>query len=116
MKVVARAADWWCHIGCEISDGRRDYTLSDNDAKYPKLEVLKQIREIVAKALKAPAPGKVLDLEQTWPNCAQICHVVWPWQLQCAREQRRGSEAGLATRGAHMAFWHDKPQARLVAQ
>jgi tetratricopeptide (TPR) repeat protein len=163
--VLAQSSQPWS----AISDGRRNYTLS-NEAKCPKLEnagasqsdltniagdprsalnavpemtarlqeqiielekqlaampaddpgrpgleqALKQMRDVVAKAPKAPAPGKALGLEQTLAKLrTDLSRGLGSGSLSGLENSAEARNAGSASRGAYMAFWHGKPQASL---
>jgi tetratricopeptide (TPR) repeat protein len=162
--VLAQSQPW-----SAISDGRRNYTLS-NEAKCPKLEAagasqsdltniagdpksalnampemtarlqeqipvlekqlaampaddpsrpgleqaLKQMRELVAKAPKAPPAPKALNLEQTLAKLrTDLSRGLGSGSLSGLENSAEARNAGSASRGAYMAFWQGKPQASL---
>jgi tetratricopeptide (TPR) repeat protein len=86
-----------------------------DDPSRPILEAqLKQLREVIAKALKAPAPGKALGLEQTLAKLrTDLSRGLGSGSLSALDNSAEARNAGLASRGAYMAFWHGKPQASL---
>ena len=90
-------------------------TMPANDPNRPALEAqLKQIREVVAKLPKAPAPGKTLGLEQTLSKLrADLSRGVGGGSLSALENSGEARNAGSASRAAYMAFWQGKPQASL---
>jgi tetratricopeptide (TPR) repeat protein len=90
-------------------------TMPADDPGRPGLEqALKQMRDVVAKAPKAPAPGKALGLEQTLAKLrTDLSRGLGSGSLSGLENSAEARNAGAAFRGAYMAFWHGKPQASL---
>jgi tetratricopeptide (TPR) repeat protein len=86
-----------------------------DDPSRPVLEAqIKQLREVIAKAPKAPAPGKALGLEQTLAKLrTDLSRGLGSGSLSGLDNSAEAQNAGSAARGAYMAFWHGKPQASL---
>jgi tetratricopeptide (TPR) repeat protein len=86
-----------------------------DDPGRPALEqALKQMRELVAKAPKSPAPGKALNLEQTLAKLrTDLSRGLGSGSLSALENSAEARSAGASSRGAYVAFWHGKPQASL---
>jgi hypothetical protein len=86
-----------------------------DDPSRPALEnALKQMRDVVAKAPAAPAVPKAINLEQTLAKLrADLARGLGSGSLAALEKSAEAANAGAASRGAYMAFWHGKPQASL---
>jgi hypothetical protein len=86
-----------------------------DDPSRPMLEAqLKQMRGVVAKAPAAPAEPKAINLEQTLAKLrADLARGLGSGSLAALEKSTEAMNAGAASRGAYMAFWHGKPQASL---
>jgi tetratricopeptide (TPR) repeat protein len=86
-----------------------------DDPSRPMLEAqVKQMREVIAKMPKAPAPGKALGLEQTLAKLrTDLSRGLGSGSLSGLENSAEARNAGSSSRGAYMAFWHGKPQASL---
>jgi tetratricopeptide (TPR) repeat protein len=75
---------------------------------------VKQLRDVIAKMPKAPAPGKALNLEQTLAKLrTDLSRALGAGSLSALENSADASNAGAASRAAYMAIWHGKPQASL---
>jgi tetratricopeptide (TPR) repeat protein len=86
-----------------------------DDPSRPILEAqIKRLREVIAKMPNAPAPGKALGLEQTLAKLhTDLSRGLGSGSLSGLENSAEARNAGSASRGAYMAFWHGKPQASL---
>jgi hypothetical protein len=86
-----------------------------DDPSRPMLEAqLKQMRDLVAKAPAASAAPKAINLEQTLVKLrADLARGLGGGSLAALEKSADAVNAGAASRGAYMAFWHGKPQASL---
>ncbi len=88
-------------------------TMKPDDPARPSLEAgLKQLRDVVANAPKAPEPPKALNLEQTLAKLRKDLSLqVGSGSLPALEKSAEAGSAGLAARTALVALWYGKPAA-----
>jgi tetratricopeptide (TPR) repeat protein len=100
----------------QIADLEKELAeMKADDPGRPALEnALKQMRDVVAKAPKAPPPPKALNLEQTLAKLrTDLSRALGSGSLSGLEGSAEARNAAAASRGAYMAFWQGKPQASM---